>query len=70
MTALSVESWLAVLQMIEKHIRGWKFGLEAEMWFPVSEASLPIDAKSLVGSVMANLLWEPLSTAHGNGGGV
>ena len=42
--------------MIQKHIRGWKIGLKAEMGFPVSEAySLPMIAKSLVGSVMANL---------------
>ena len=42
--------------MVQKHIRGWKIGLEAEMGFPVSEAySLPTNAKSLVGSVMANL---------------
>ena len=55
-TALSVESWPGVLQMVQKHIRGWKIGLEAEMGFPVSEAySLPTNAKSLVGSIMANL---------------
>ena len=55
-TALSVESWPGVLQMVQKRIRGWKISLEAEMWFPVSEAySLPTNAKSLVGSVMANL---------------
>ena len=42
--------------MVQKHIRGWKIGLEAEMGFPMSEAySLPMNAKSLVGSVMANL---------------
>ena len=55
-TALSVDSWLGVLQMVQKHIRGWKIGLEAERGFPVSEAySLPMNTKSLVGSVMANL---------------
>ena len=55
-TALSVESWPGVLQMVPKHIRGWKIGLEAEMGFPLNEAySLPMNAKSLVGSVMANL---------------
>ena len=54
--ALSAESWPGVLQMVQKHIRGWKIGLEAEMGFPVSEAySLPMNAKSLVGSVLANL---------------
>ena len=59
-TALSVESWPGVLQMVQKHIRGWKIGLEAEMGFPVSEAySLPTNAKSLVGSVMANLCGSP-----------
>ena len=53
-TALSVESWPGVLQMVQKHIRGWKYGLEAEMRFPVSEAyGLPTNAKPLVGSVMA-----------------
>ena len=56
-TALSVESWPGALQTTQKHIRGWKIGLEAEMGFPVSEAyGLPVNAKSLVGSVMANLL--------------
>ena len=55
-TALSVESWPGVLHTNQKHIRGWKLGLEAEMGFPVSEAySLPVNAKSMVGSVMANL---------------
>ena len=35
--------------MIQKHSRGWKIGLEAEMEFPVNEAySLPMNAKSLV----------------------
>ena len=54
--ALSVESWPGALQTTQKHIRGWKIGLEAEMGFPVSEAyGLPVNAKSLVGSVMANL---------------
>ena len=53
---VSVESWPGALQITQKHIKGWKIGLEAEMWFPVSEAySLPVTAKSLVGSVMANL---------------
>ena len=55
-TALSVESWLGVLQVTQKHIKSWKVGLEAEMGFPMSEAySLPLNAKSLVGSVMTNL---------------
>ena len=55
-TALSVESWPGALQITQKHIRGWKIGLEAEKVFPVSEAySLPVNAKSLVGSVMANM---------------
>ena len=55
-TALSMESWPGALQTTQKHIRGWKIGLEAEMKFPVSEAyGLPVIAKSLVGSVMANL---------------
>ena len=55
-TALSVESWPGVFQMIQKHIRGRKIGLEAEMRFPLSEAyNLPKNAKFLVGSVMANL---------------
>ena len=38
MIALSVESWPGVLHMIQKQIRGWKIGVEAEMGFPVSEA--------------------------------
>ena len=55
-TTLSVELWPGVLQITQKHIRGWKIGFEADMGFPVSEAfSLPVNAKSLVGSVMANL---------------
>ena len=55
-TALSVESWPGALQTTQKHIKGWKIGLEAEMGFPVSEAyGLPVNAKSLVGSVMANV---------------
>ena len=56
MTALSVESWPGALQTTQKHIRGLKLGFEAEMGFPVSEAyGLAVNAKSLVGSVMANL---------------
>ena len=55
-TALSVESWPGVLQVSQKHIKSWKIGLEAEMGFPMSEAyGLPLNAKSLVGSVMTNL---------------
>ena len=55
-TALSVESWPGVLQVTQKHISSWKVGLEAEMGFTISEAyGLPLNAKSLVGSVMANL---------------
>ena len=55
-TALSVESWPRVLQVTQKHIKSWKVGLEAKMGFPMSEAyGLPLNAKSLVGSVMANL---------------
>ena len=49
-----MQSWPGLLQMIQKHIKGWKVGLEAETAFPVSEAfCLPMKAKSLVGSVMA-----------------
>ena len=56
MTAVSVESWPGALQINQKYIRGWKVGLEAEKGVPVSEAyGLPVNAKSLVGSVMANL---------------
>ena len=55
-TALSVESWPGVLQVAQKQIRGWKVGHEAEIGFPMSKAyGLPVYAKSLVGSVMANL---------------
>ena len=55
-TALSVESWPGVLQVTQKHIKSWKVGLEAEMGFPMSEAyGLPLNAKFLVESVMANL---------------
>ena len=38
-TALSVESWPGVLQVTQKHIKSWKVGLEAEMGFPMSEAT-------------------------------
>ena len=56
-TALNVESSLGVLQITQKHIKGRKVDLEAEMGFPVSEAySLPMNAKSLMGSVMATLV--------------
>ena len=55
-TALSVESWPGVLQMVQKNIKGWKISLAAEMGFPVSEAySLPMNAKSLVETVMVRL---------------
>ena len=55
-TALSVESWPGALQVTQKHIRGWKVGFEAELGFPVSETyGLPVNVKSLVGSVLANL---------------
>ena len=55
-TALSVKSWPGALQVTQKHIRGSKVAFEAEMGFSISEAySLPLNAKSLVGSVMANL---------------
>ena len=55
-TALSVESWPGALQTTQKLIRGWKIGLEAEMGSPVIEAyGLPVNAKSLVRSVMANV---------------
>ena len=41
--------------MIQKHIKGWKVGLEAEMGFTVSEAhSLPMNVKTLEGSYMVN----------------
>ena len=41
--------------MTQKHIKGWKVGHKTEMGFPVEEAhSLPMKAKSLAGSVMAN----------------
>ena len=66
-TTLRVESWSGVLQMIQKHIRGWKVGLEAEMGFPVSEAySLPINAKSSADEFVR----KPLSTARINSGSV
>ena len=55
-TALSVESWAGVLQVTQKHIKSWKLGFEAEMGFLMSKAyGLPLNAKSSVGSVMANL---------------
>ena len=66
-TALSVESWPGVLQVTQKHIKSWKVGLEAEMGFSMSETyGLPLNAKSLVGSVMR----QPLPIAHGDRGGI
>ena len=54
-TSLSKESWPGVLQMVQKHIRVCKIGIEAEIGFPVSEAyNLPMNAKSLVRLIMAN----------------
>ena len=51
-----MKSWPGVLQVAQKHIRVWKVSHEAEIGFPMSKAySLPLYAKSLVGSVMANL---------------
>ena len=42
--------------MIQKNIKGWKVGLEPKNGYPMSEAySLPMKAKSLVGSIMAKL---------------
>ena len=53
---MSVESWPGVLHVTQKHIKSWKVRLEAEMGFHMSEAyGLPLNAKSLVGSAMANL---------------
>ena len=55
-TALSLQSRPGALQATQKHIRRLKTGLEAELGFPVSEAyGPPVNAKSLMGSVMANL---------------
>ena len=51
--------------MVQKHIRTWKIGLEAEMGFPGSEAYiLAMNAKSVVGSVRAILCesHDPLHT--------
>ena len=46
--------------MIQKHTKGRKIGCESELGFPVSEAdSLAMNAKSLVGSVMANFCGSP-----------
>ena len=63
-TALSVESGTGVLQMIQKHIRGWKIGLGAY--------NLPTNAKSLVGSGISHgqPVRKPLSTTHGDGGSI
>ena len=67
MTALSVESWPGALQTTQKHIRGWRIGLEAEMGFPVSEAyGLPVNA-ILGGISNGQPMWEPLSITHGDG---
>ena len=68
-TALSVESGPAVLQLIQMHIRGWKIGLEAEMGFPVSEERGPqftneceVSGETSYGQSVR----KPLSTTHGD----
>ena len=54
-TALSEESCPRFLQIFQKRIKGQRIGLGAEKRFPMSEAcSLPINAKSLVGTVTAS----------------
>ena len=70
-TALSVELWPGVLQITQKHIRGWENGLEAEMGFPMSEAH-SIASKREVPSGIGDgqPAWKPLSITHGNGGGI
>ena len=44
--ALSAESWRGVVKVIQKSIKGWNMGLEAELGFALSEAyKLPMNAK-------------------------
>ena len=61
-TALSVESWPGVLQLVQKHIRGWKICLEAKMGFPVREISSDIGNSQSV--------WKPLPINYGDGGSI
>ena len=48
-TAVGVENRLRVSQMDQKHIKGWKVGLKAEMLLPFCEAT---SAKPLVDSII------------------
>ena len=63
---VSSESWPGVLQMNQKHIKGWK--IRGRDGFPVSDGySLQVNAKSLVGP--RNFLRKCLSSTQDSGGG-
>ena len=48
-TTVSWVSWQGMLQLNQKHIKGWKKGLDLELPVLVSECfGLPIKAKTLV----------------------
>ena len=69
-TALSKESWPGALQMIQKHIRGWKVDLEAE---GVSrEQSLqPANECEVSGGIShGKLVRKSLSATHDDGGSI
>ena len=66
-TALSVESSPGALQTTQKHIRGWKrrrrISRERSLW-PACKCRV------LGGISNGQPMWEPLTIAHGNGGGI
>ena len=69
-TALSVDSWPGVLQMIQKHIRGWKIGLEVEMFS--CKRGLESNHECEVSGRISHgqPVRKPLSTTHGDGGSI
>ena len=69
-TALSVESWPGVLQMVQKPIRGWKIGLEAEIGFPnwCSQFTDECEISGEIGNSQS--VWKPLPITNGDGGDI
>ena len=54
--------------MIQKHIRGWKIGLEAEMGFSCLQSIHECEVSG--GINHSQLVRKPLSTTHGDGGSI
>ena len=70
-TALSVESWPGAMQTTQKHIRGWKIGLGGGDGISSEQSLWPAcECKVFGGISNGQCMWEPLSIAHGNGGGI